>query len=118
VAPTFPKFSGCPTILSRTLESGLNVSPSGKKLYPREYLRGASVTGRLGDIQVNEDGSKPRNDKNQKIIHRWDYGRNRSTWTTQSSANISKVLDHLKLGLGEKTASNIPDSLFLNVQQC
>jgi hypothetical protein len=52
----------------------------------------------LGDIQVNEDGSKPMNDKDQKIIHRWDYGRNRSTWTTQSSANISKVLDHLKLG--------------------
>ncbi|VVH51237.1 hypothetical protein BPUTSESOX_627, partial [uncultured Gammaproteobacteria bacterium] len=82
-----------------------------KQLYTREYLRGASVTGRLGDIQVNEDGSKTMNDKDQKIIHRWDYLHERTTWTTQSSANISKVLDHLKLGLGDKTASNIPDSL-------
>jgi hypothetical protein len=53
----------------------------------------------LGDIQVNEDGSKTMNNKNQKIIHRWDYGRAKPTWTTQSSKNISKVLDHLKLGL-------------------
>jgi hypothetical protein len=29
-----------------------------KQLYTRKYLRGVSVTGRLGDIQVNEDGSK------------------------------------------------------------
>jgi hypothetical protein len=27
----------------------------------------------LGDIQVNEDGSKTMNDKDQKIIHRWNY---------------------------------------------
>jgi hypothetical protein len=33
------------------------------------------------------------------------------TWTTQSSKNISKVLDHLKLGLDNETALNIPDSL-------
>jgi hypothetical protein len=48
------------------------------------------------------------NEKDQKIIHRWDYGRNRSTWTTQSSKNIAKVLDHLKLGLDDETT---PDSL-------
>jgi hypothetical protein len=29
-----------------------------KQLYTREYLRGARVTGRIGDIQVNTDGSK------------------------------------------------------------
>jgi hypothetical protein len=46
------------------------------------------VTGRLGDIQVNENGSKTMNNKNQKIIHRWDYGRAKPTWTTQSSKNI------------------------------
>jgi hypothetical protein len=46
--------------------------------------------------------------KNQKIIHRWDYGRAKPTWTTQSSKNISKVLDHLKLGLNDETT---PDSL-------
>jgi hypothetical protein len=43
------------------------------------------------------------NNKNQKIIHRWDYGRAKPTWTTQSSKNISKVLDHLKLGLNDET---------------
>jgi hypothetical protein len=37
-------------------------------LHKAKYLRGASVTGRLGDIQVNEDGSKTMNDKDQKII--------------------------------------------------
>jgi hypothetical protein len=70
----------------------------------------SSVTGRLGDIHVNEDGSKTMNEKDQKIIHRWDYGRNRSTWTTQSSKNIAKVLDHLKLGLDDETT---PDSLMV-----
>ncbi|WP_143243121.1 C80 family cysteine peptidase, partial [Bathymodiolus azoricus thioautotrophic gill symbiont] len=79
-----------------------------KELYTRKYLRNTSVTGRLGDIHVNEDGSKTMNEKDQKIIHRWDYGRNRSTWTTQSSKNIAKVLDHLKLGLDDETT---PDSL-------
>jgi hypothetical protein len=34
-----------------------------KQLYTRRYLRDTSVTGRLGDIQVNEDGSKTMNDK-------------------------------------------------------
>jgi hypothetical protein len=112
-----------------------------KQLYTRRYLRDTSVTGRLGDIQVNEDGSKTMNDKDQKItqlhfliaqcncflldfhlavkitnqdgflkcrrfssktmndkdqkiIHRWDYGFGKPTWTTQSSKNISQVLDH------------------------
>jgi hypothetical protein len=46
------------------------------------------------------------NDKDQKIIHRWDYGFGKPTWTTQSSKNISKVLDHLKLGLDNETALN------------
>ncbi|CAC9592032.1 hypothetical protein, partial [uncultured Gammaproteobacteria bacterium] len=82
-----------------------------KELYTRRYLRDTSVTGRLGDIHVNEDGSKTMNEKDQKIIHRWDYLRERSTWTTQSSKNIAKVLDHLKLGLDGETALNIPDSL-------
>jgi hypothetical protein len=34
-----------------------------------------------------------------------------STWTTQSSNNVGKVLDHLKLGLDDETALNIPDTL-------
>jgi hypothetical protein len=122
--------------LIRTLESGLNALSFGKtnfpcslraalvgcknqalsenyakELYTRRYLRDTSVTGRLGDIHVNEDGTKTMNEKDQKIIHRWDYLRGRSTWTTQSSKNIAKVLDHLKLGLDDETALNIPDSL-------
>jgi hypothetical protein len=32
------------------------------------------------------------NDKDQKIIHRWDYEFGKPTWTTQSSKNISKML--------------------------
>ncbi|VVH63380.1 hypothetical protein BSPWISOX_1427, partial [uncultured Gammaproteobacteria bacterium] len=79
-----------------------------KQLYTRKYLRNTSVTGRLGDIQVNEDGSKTMNDKDQKIIHRWNYELEKSTWTTQSSKNIGKVLEHLKLGLDDETT---PDSL-------
>jgi hypothetical protein len=37
-----------------------------------------------------------------------DYERARPTWTTESSNNISKVLEHLKLGLNDETT---PDSL-------
>jgi hypothetical protein len=44
------------------------------------------VTGRLGDIQVNEDGSKTMNDKDQKIIHRWNYELEKSTWTFTNTA--------------------------------
>jgi hypothetical protein len=40
-----------------------------KELYTRRYLRDTSVTGRLGDIHVNEDGTKTMNEKDQKIIH-------------------------------------------------
>jgi hypothetical protein len=47
------------------------------------------------------------NDKDQKIIYRWNYERARPTWTTESSNNISKVLEHLKLGLNDETT---PDS--------
>jgi hypothetical protein len=43
----------------------------------RAYLRGASVTGRIGDIQVNTDGSKTMGSSDQKIVHSWDYGNNR-----------------------------------------
>jgi hypothetical protein len=46
--------------------------------------------------------------KDQKIIHRWNYELEKSTWTTQSSKNIGKVLEHLKLGLDDETT---PDSL-------
>jgi hypothetical protein len=42
------------------------------------------------------------------IIHRWNYELEKSTWTTQSSKNIGKVLEHLKLGLDDETT---PDSL-------
>jgi hypothetical protein len=34
VAPTFSNVSGCPTILIRTLESGVNASPCGKTNFP------------------------------------------------------------------------------------
>jgi hypothetical protein len=30
------------------------------------------------------------NDKDQKIIHRWNYELEKSTWATQSSKNIGK----------------------------
>jgi hypothetical protein len=43
----------------------------------------------------------------QKIIHRWNHESQKSTWTTQSSNNVGKVLDHLKLGLDNETALNI-----------
>jgi hypothetical protein len=39
----------------------------------------------LGDIHVNEDGSKTMNEKDQKIIHRWDYGRYPNLDTDQIS---------------------------------
>jgi hypothetical protein len=78
------------------------------QLYTRKYLRGTSVTGRLGDMHINKDGSKVMSDKDQKIIHRWNYKFEKSTWTTESSKNVGDVLDSLKLGLDNKTT---PDSL-------
>jgi hypothetical protein len=41
--------------------------------------------------------------EDQKIIHRWNYELEKSTWTTQSSKNIGKVLEHLKLGLDDES---------------
>jgi hypothetical protein len=76
-----------------------------KQLYTREYLRGASVTGRIGDIQVNADGSKTMDSPNQKIIHSWDYGNNKPVWTTESSKNIGEVLGYLKLGLNDEVTA-------------
>jgi hypothetical protein len=55
-----------------------------------------------------EDGSKTMGDRDQKIIHRWNHESQKSTWTTESSNNVGKVLDHLKLGLDNETALNIP----------
>jgi hypothetical protein len=81
------------------------------QLYTRKYLRDASVTGRLGDMHINEDGSKTMGDRDQKIIHRWNHESQKSTWTTESSNNVGDVLDHLKLGLDDKTVLNIPDAL-------
>jgi formamidopyrimidine-DNA glycosylase len=66
--------------------------------------------------QVNEDGSKTMNDKDQKIIHRWDYEFGKPTWTTQSSKNIGKVLEHLKLGLDDETTPKQHDSNRLECQ--
>jgi DNA/RNA-binding domain of Phe-tRNA-synthetase-like protein len=43
--------------------------------------------------------SKIMSDKDQKIIHRWNYKFEKSTWTTESSKNVGDVLDSLKLGL-------------------
>jgi hypothetical protein len=54
---------------SSNLSSSCKNNKSGWSF--KRYLRDTSVTGRLGDIQVNEDGSKTMNDKDQKIIHRW-----------------------------------------------
>jgi hypothetical protein len=34
------------------------------------------------------------NSDDQKIIHRWNHESQKSTWTTQSSNNVGKVLDH------------------------
>jgi hypothetical protein len=83
-----------------------------KQLYTREYLRGASVTGRIGDIQVNTDGSKTMGSSDQKIVHSWDYGNNRPSWTTESSKNIGEVLDRLKLGVdNEAPVLDVPNSL-------
>jgi hypothetical protein len=62
-------------------------------------------------MHINEDGSKTMGDRDQKIIHRWNHESQKSTWTTESSNNFGDVLDHLKLGLDEKTALNIPDAL-------
>jgi hypothetical protein len=44
-----------------------------KQLYTRTYLRHTSVTGRLGDMHINENGSKTMGDRDQKIVHRWNY---------------------------------------------
>jgi hypothetical protein len=92
-------------MLSRTLESGVNALPLGKTNFPCRF----SVTRTLvlGCLSNNAlAASLTMNEKDQKIIHRWDYLRERSTWTTQSSKNIAKVLDHLKLGLDGETALN------------
>jgi hypothetical protein len=49
-------------------------------------------------MHINENGSKTMGDRDQKIVHRWNYELEKSTWTTQSSKNIGDVLDRLKLG--------------------
>jgi hypothetical protein len=59
-------------------------------------------------MHINKDGSKIMRDKDQKIIHRWNYKFEKSPWTTESSKNVGDVLDSLKLGLDNKTT---PDSL-------
>jgi hypothetical protein len=51
------------------------------------FNRDASVTGRLGDMHINEDGSKTMGDRDQKIIHRWNHESQKSTWTTESCKN-------------------------------
>jgi hypothetical protein len=51
-----------------------------KQLYTRKYLRGVSVTGRLGDIQVNEDGSKTMNDRSSSR-HLSSCKNNKSGWS-------------------------------------
>jgi hypothetical protein len=57
------------------------------------------------------------NSDDQKIIHRWNHESQKSTWTTQSSNNVGKVLDHLKLGLDDKYFGVlIPNSLNLLIQ--
>jgi hypothetical protein len=36
-------------------------------------LLDAQQSGRLGDMHINEDGSKTMGDRDQKIIHRWNH---------------------------------------------
>jgi hypothetical protein len=77
--------------LIRTLESGVNALPFGKtqalsenyakQLYTRKYLRGVSVTGRLGDIQVNEDGSKTMPTERSSSRHLSSCKNNKSGWS-------------------------------------
>jgi hypothetical protein len=78
------------------------------QLYTRKYLRDASVTGRLGDMHINKDGSKTMGSRDQKIVYRWNYEYKKSIWATERSANTPDVLDNLKLGLDDATT---PDSL-------
>ncbi|CAB5493969.1 hypothetical protein THERMOS_25, partial [Bathymodiolus thermophilus thioautotrophic gill symbiont] len=85
-----------------------------EQLYTREYLRGASVTGRSGDMQINADGSKTMSSSDQKIIHSWDYEDNKTVWATESSAHIGEILASLKLGLSDTPSTDIPDSLNYN----
>jgi hypothetical protein len=59
------------------------------QLYTRKYLRDTSVTGRLGDMHINKDGSKTMNGDDQKIVHRWNHEVEKPTWVTQSSANTT-----------------------------
>ncbi|CAB5496063.1 C80 family cysteine peptidase, partial [Bathymodiolus thermophilus thioautotrophic gill symbiont] len=82
-----------------------------KQLYTRKYLRGASVTGRLSNMQINADGSKTMSDDNKKIIHNWNYENSRAVWTIEKSAHVGEVLASLKLGLGDTPPVDIPDSL-------
>jgi hypothetical protein len=67
------------------MSNNIDSESYAKQLYTRRYLRDASVTGRLGDMQVNKDGTKTMNSDDQKIIHRWNHESQKSTWTTQSS---------------------------------
>jgi hypothetical protein len=62
----------CPIDLPISLcinESGVYAN----QLYTRKYLRDTSVTGRLGDMHINKDGSKTMNGDDQKIVHRWNH---------------------------------------------
>ncbi|WP_202753113.1 C80 family cysteine peptidase, partial [Bathymodiolus thermophilus thioautotrophic gill symbiont] len=84
-----------------------------KQFYTLKHLRGAIVTGRVGDMQINPDGSKTMAKNGQKTIHNWDYEGKQPVWQTIDAKRTGKILKSLKLGLGD-TPSNIPDSLDYN----
>ncbi|MBA5249218.1 MAG: hypothetical protein FE834_06775, partial [Gammaproteobacteria bacterium] len=83
-----------------------------QQLYKKPYLRGADVTGREGDIQVNPDGSKTMQVGKNKIIHSWNYEHQKLESITEGARHIGDILNRLRLGLGDGvTALDIPHSL-------
>ncbi|CAB5497277.1 hypothetical protein THERMOT_665, partial [Bathymodiolus thermophilus thioautotrophic gill symbiont] len=85
-----------------------------EQLYTREYLRGASVTDRSIDMQINADNPEATSDHEQKIIHNWDYDSNTTVWETESSEDVDEILKNLKIGLNDTPPVDMPDLLDYN----
>ncbi|MBA5249079.1 MAG: hypothetical protein FE834_06040, partial [Gammaproteobacteria bacterium] len=76
------------------------------QLYKKPYLRGADVTGREGDIQVNLDGKKTMEPDKKKIIYNWNYLTQELGHRTQKATHTGQILEEFKLGKGNTVDFN------------
>ncbi|MBA5249084.1 MAG: hypothetical protein FE834_06065, partial [Gammaproteobacteria bacterium] len=80
-----------------------------QQLYKKPYLRGADVTGREGDIQVNPNGTKTMQVGKKKIIHSWNFENQKMIRETSGARHTGKILNRIKLGLDDDLdALNFP----------